>query len=222
MNKKINYLILLSLVMFAACATTDDINKKVSHTFEKKEPGPEYDSLGLIVLGRYSMSSGDKKIASSSAFAGLSEEHAIIRMKEMTFDAGGNFLIIDSIEKDGMGDNIRFFGYGRAYKLRDSYGKIGQMTLTEKGHAVQYVLRMEPGPDYEPVRSVTTANGVKTGDKGEISGFAKSEEEAIILLRNMSSDVGGNLVVIDSTIKDEKGPNIQYEAKGRVFKIKAK
>jgi hypothetical protein len=221
MKKKIVYLVLLNLVLFVACATVDDINKRVPHTFEKKDPGPEYDFLGNIVLGGFVMSGGGK-VAASSAFAGYSEEHAIKTMKQMTYGAGGNYLVIDSIERKELGDNIRYFGNGRAYRLREAYGKTGQLNLTEKGITVQYVLRMEPGPDYEPVRSVATANGVKTGEKGEISGFAKSEEEAIILLRNMSADVGGSLLVIDSNLKDEKSQPVQYEAKGRVFRIKKK
>jgi hypothetical protein len=223
MNMKVLSIIWMSMAIFVACATADELNKKVPHTFEKKEPGPEFDFLGQISLGRYIVSGGSgKKIAASSAFAGLSEEHAIRKMKEMTLDAGGNYLIIDSIEKEQEADTIRYFGYGRAYKLRESYGKIGQLILSEKGHAVQFVFRMEPGTDYEPVRSVTTANGVKTGEKGEISGFAKSEEEAIILLRNMTSDVGGNLLVIDTVSKDEKNQIVQFEAKGRTFKLKKK
>lgn len=216
-NKQI---VVISLFFGAISCATAPVVEKVRYTRDTSVvPGPEYEYLGKIYLGGQVLSGGGK-IANSSAFGGFSEEHSISKMKDMTEDAGGNFLIVESIKETGYGDQIRYFGVGKAYRLRESFGTIGKKNLTEKGIMVQYVVRMEPGPDYSLITSAKADNGSVSGSKGEISAVADSEEEVIIVLRNTAADLGANLLVVDSTAKDESKNPAVFKGAGRIFKMK--
>jgi hypothetical protein len=127
--------------------------------------------------------------------------------------------VIDSIKETGEKDQIRFAGIGRVFTLKESYGKAGFIILSDKGHAVQYVMRMEPGKDYEAMRSVDKPS-VKTGTKGELTVTGKTSDEAIIVLRNSAAEIGGSLVVVDEINKVASGNTESYTAKGRIFKLK--
>jgi hypothetical protein len=210
--------VFLLLITMISCVTAK-IDEKVV-LGKNKAPGPEYDYLGKIYLGGHVVSGGGDKIANSTALTGLSEEHAVKRMKDLTYDVGGNYLIIDSMDTIGSGENMRYMGVGRAYKLRESYGTVGKKTLTEKGHMVQFVKRMEPGPDYEVVASAKADNGSASGPKGEISAAAESEDETIIVMRNVAADLGGSLLVVDGIEKDDSKKPAMFNGKGRVFKMK--
>jgi len=143
-------------------------------------------------------------------------------MRDMADDVGANYLIIESIRETGYGDQIRYLGVGSAYRLRESFGAAGKKILTEKGHMVQYVLRMEPGSDYSSIVSGKAANGSASGPKGEILATADSEDEAIIEMRNIAADLGASLLVVDSIYKDEKKNPAAYNGKGRIYKLKNK
>jgi hypothetical protein len=215
----IRILAILLVVGSISCKTTGNVDK-VKYTRDLKTvPGPEYEYLGNIFLGGQVMSGGGK-VLDSSPFGGLSEDHAISKMKGMAEDVGGDFLVIESIRETGYGDQIRYMGVGRVYKLRDSYGKAGKRILSEKGHMVQFVKRMEPGPDYEMVASVKADNGSASGSKGEISAAAESEDETIIVMRNIAADLGGSLLVVDGIEKDDSKKPAMFNGKGRVFKMK--
>jgi hypothetical protein len=193
--------------------------KSVTYTLNK-EPGPEYQLLGTIRIGNYPVpDETGSKLVSSSMFGGMDKEHLISLMVDHAMTAGGDFLVIDSIKETGEKDQIRFAGIGRVFTLKESYGKAGFIILSDKGHAVQYVMRMEPGKDYEAMRSVDKPS-VKTGTKGELTVTGKTSDEAIIVLRNSAAEIGGSLVVVDEINKVASGNTESYTAKGRIFKLK--
>ena len=220
MKGKIRLLIFIVCATFLSCASAD--TKAPANYSMNKEPGPEYQLLGYIYAGKYVLSNeSGVKILASSAFGGISKEHLIQKMLDQTMSEGGDFLVIDSITEDGFGDSTRFLGVGRVYKLRESYGKAGFVLLSDKGHMVQYVMRMEPGQDYEAMKS-TDNPLIKTGPKGELTVTGKTNDEAIIILRNSAAEIGGSLVVVDSIDKGASDKSELFTAKGRIFKLKVK
>jgi hypothetical protein len=220
MKVKIRLLIFIVCAAYLSCATAD-IKPQPAYSMNK-EPGPEYQLLGYIYIGKYVMSnSSGAKILYSSAFAAFSEEHLISKMLDQTSAEGGDYLVIDSIAVDGRDDATRYTGIGRVFKLKESYGKAGFILLSDKGHMVQYVMRMEPGQDYDAMKSIDTPS-VKTGPKGELTVTGKTNDEVIIILRNSAAEIGGSLVVVDSIDKGTSEKSELFTAKGRIFKLKVK
>jgi hypothetical protein len=221
MNLKSGLFLFAAFAIIISCAS-DQKKDSIQYAI-KKDPGPEYQYLGMIYVGKYVVSTdGTQKILASSAFTASSEKHLISKMLDQTIEAGGDFCVIDSITSENLtGDGLRFYGVGRVFKLKESYGKAGLTILSEKGHMVQYVMRMEPGHDYEAMKSVDSPL-VKTGIKGEITVSGKTSDEAIIVLRNSAAEIGGSLVVVDRIDKVTADKIESYTARGRIFRLKSK
>lgn len=85
------------------------------------------------------------------------------------------------------------------------------ITLTEGGQNVKYTLKKEPESGYQEIGKVTVGQHVWEG--------APDEEQAVIMIRNKTAEMGGNLVIIDA-IEQKNAPEggVYFSASGKAYK----
>ncbi len=86
-----------------SCASLTERGKKVKYV-TKQEADSGCEELGEVVVGE-GLSMGEINISQLK-----------IQMRNKTAEMGGNFLVIDTIDKNSNGKSYYYSGTGRAYK----------------------------------------------------------------------------------------------------------